>query len=521
MSENAIVVATPKQSTDLLLQQANMVLQMKRLFKRDVHYGPPYPGSKKDTLLKPGAELLARRFGIYPHYELVKEVLQINPANLSESVIIYIYRCQMIDISSGVVVGEAIGACSSLEDKYRQRNDKLKCPNCGKDVLTKTSRNPNQYWCNKYKDGCGENFDVNDPAITGQEVGKVLNPNPLNELNTVIKMAQKRSMLSAVIVATSASSYFAPGDAEVNDAYAVNDDDDGDILEADFVVVTPGSFPEDQPAGQGVVTPTQRAQQQAAPQPAEKPATPKNATTPPAQPQPAPPGAYQIGDLYNAVLKDVYNNIPQHMNASIKKLIDAGALKPDMTLEMAIAAVKNRKTEDNKPVALPPSVTAAQKAAKPVFDGVTPPAPVPDDAALRRNTLARLEGEAVTLFRVEKAKYVQGQGKAEGWKWIGLAMITESDGMEHKVEVRLFPEDIDAISRAGHAFPRIDAAVNIDVILHIENDMIRINREKLAAKDTTPIAASPFGKGKFDPESQKMFESLPGISDAAKHQLEA
>jgi len=174
-----------------------------------------------------------------------------------------------------------------------------------------------------------------------------------------------------------------------------------------------------------------------------------------------------------------------------------------------------------KPKTLPPDVEAAQKASKPVFDGVTPPAVIPDEAELRRNTLARLEGEAVTLFRVEKANYVQGQGKAEGWKWIGHAMITESDGIEHKVEVRLFPEDVDAISRAGHAFPRIDAAVNIDVILHIENDMIRINRDKLAAKDTTPIAASPFGKGKFDPEAQKLWEELPGISDAAKHQLEA
>lgn len=258
-TSTAIVVATPKQPTDLLLRQANAVLQMKRLFKKDVHYGPPYPGSKKDTLLKPGAELLARRFGIYPHYEAIKEILQINPLNLDQSVIVYIYRCQMIDIQTGVVVGEAFGACSSLEDKYRQRTAKRECPACGGGVLRskwpETLPEEQREW---YCKDCKKKFAATASEIVSQVLGTVVNPNPLNELNTVIKIAQKRAMVSSVIVATAASSYFAPGDAEVMDAYISASDDDTDMVEGEWAEVAddiPSSFPEDQPAGQGAAQP--------------------------------------------------------------------------------------------------------------------------------------------------------------------------------------------------------------------------------------------------------------------------
>jgi len=177
-----------------------------------------------------------------------------------------------------------------------------------------------------------------------------------------------------------------------------------------------------------------------------------------------------------------------------------------------------------KPKTLPPDVEAAQKAAKPVFDGVNPPAApapaiIPDEAELRRATLTRLEGEAVTLGSVEKLDYVRGKGKVEGWKWLAHAQILEADDSEPRVDVTLFPEDVAAIKAAGHNFPMTDGPVYVPVVLHIEDNRIRINRETIEKKDTTPIA-SPFGRGKYDAESQKMFDSLPGMSDAAKHKLE-
>lgn len=247
-SQSSIVVATPKQATSTLLQQANAILELKRQFKADVHYGPPYPGSKKHTLLKPGAEILSRRFGIYPHYEEMEKILQINPSNLSESVILYVYRCQMIDIATGAIVGEAIGACSSLEDKYRQRKAGRICPECDKESIRRSSYPENipaekRGW---YCKDCKAKFAADAQVIIGQAEGVTINPNPLNELNTIIKISQKRAMVSAVLVATGASAYFSPGDTEVKDLYDVAPlDDDSDMIDEVLDEGTTSSFPPD------------------------------------------------------------------------------------------------------------------------------------------------------------------------------------------------------------------------------------------------------------------------------------
>ncbi len=251
LNEIAITIAAPRQDTVTLLRQANAILELKRKFKRDVHYGPPYPGSKKDTLLKPGAELLARRFGLRPQYDALKELLQINPTNLVESVILYVYRCQMIDVATGAVVGEAIGACSSLEDKYRFRTLKRSCPDCGQQKIMR-SKYPDRktgdigWYCN----ACKHNFVSDEARIIDQpEDVTGINPNPVNELNTIIKMAQKRAFVSAVLVACGGSAYFAPGDDEVKDLYDTPTDD-GEAMEAEWEEVDnsppPDEFPTDE-----------------------------------------------------------------------------------------------------------------------------------------------------------------------------------------------------------------------------------------------------------------------------------
>lgn len=52
---------------------------------------------------------------------------------------------------------------------------------------------------------------------------------------------------------------------------------------------------------------------------------------------------YKDGDLFNAVLKSVYDNKPIHMKNSIKKLNDAGLLGPWLTLEEAVEVCRTRK----------------------------------------------------------------------------------------------------------------------------------------------------------------------------------
>lgn len=489
MNENAIAIRTEAQALEAVKTMANIVLALRNdVLKNGMDYGVIPGTGDKPTLLLPGMEKLMRALNAVPEY-IEKCVIR----DYARPLFHYEYECRLIDVDTGMNIpgGRGIGLCTSFESAFRWRKAERTCPTCGKAAIIKGKTEFGGGWlCYKNKGGCGAKFKDGDKSIEGQMLERVENPDIFDQVNAIMKRAKKRALGDAVKGAANVSEFFT---VDLEDFARFED-----VVEAEYIEIKEPTKTAQVPVVVQIPAPT------------------------------APPPTPKVEEVKHDPNEWVNGNV----NAFLAHWLDMGMTHPQIKAALKIndrwsewKGTVNEATEAvetyRKPKTLPPDVEAAQKAAKPVFDGVTPPAPVPDDAALRRNTLARLEGEAVTLFRVEKAKYVQGQGKAEGWKWIGLAMITESDGMEHKVEVRLFPEDIDAISRAGHAFPRIDAAVNIDVILHIENDMIRINREKLAAKDTTPIAASPFGKGKFDPESQKMFESLPGISDAAKHQLEA
>jgi hypothetical protein len=51
-------------------------------------------------------------------------------------------------------------------------------------------------------------FDVNDPAITEQQAGLVANPDIADQVNTVLKIAKKRALVDAVLLAVNASEFF-------------------------------------------------------------------------------------------------------------------------------------------------------------------------------------------------------------------------------------------------------------------------------------------------------------------------
>jgi hypothetical protein len=64
------------------------------------------------------------------------------------------------------------------------------------------------YVCHKKQGGCGTKYPETDPTIIGQQIGKIPNPNPADEYNTVLKMANKRSLVAAVLNVTAASDIF-------------------------------------------------------------------------------------------------------------------------------------------------------------------------------------------------------------------------------------------------------------------------------------------------------------------------
>ncbi len=123
-----------------------------QLLREGIDYGR-IPGCSKPTLLKPGAEKLIRLFGLTLQFDLISSHVE-----WQQGLFAYHYRCQLSRRGLSVAAGD--GCCNSRERKFlRQIQD-------GKQTV----------------------FDLQ---------------------NTICKMAQKRAMLAATLVATSGSEFFA------------------------------------------------------------------------------------------------------------------------------------------------------------------------------------------------------------------------------------------------------------------------------------------------------------------------
>jgi hypothetical protein len=166
------------------------------------------PGTPKPTLLKPGAEKLSRFFGLsLPLTSL--EVTEDWTGADHNGEPFFFYRYKASAMRGGQLIAEGIGSCSSWERKYRYRNSERVCPACGKGTIIKGKQEYGGGWlCFQKKGGCGAKFPVGDPAIEGQEIGQINNPDPADIVNTIDKMAQKRAIIAAVLLACNASEYF-------------------------------------------------------------------------------------------------------------------------------------------------------------------------------------------------------------------------------------------------------------------------------------------------------------------------
>lgn len=198
------------------------------VFQRGVHYGAPYKGSKNDTLLKPGATFLQQKYGLRELHERIETTIVVDKDDLSKSYIIIQDRCRIFN-SDGVELAQADAACTTFEDKYLYRGGGGKvCPTCGGSVMK--SKYPDRQtgdmgW---YCKDCKANFQSTDKSITEQDTTKSVNSNPLNLLDTIVAMAQKRASVRSTIKATGVDALFSPGDGVTVDFY--DDVFDGDDL---------------------------------------------------------------------------------------------------------------------------------------------------------------------------------------------------------------------------------------------------------------------------------------------------
>jgi len=140
-----------------------------------VHYGK-IPGTPKPTLFKPGAEVLCATFRIAPSYR----VEDLSGADFVR----YRVACVGTHQSTSVVLGEGMGECSSMEEKYKWRkstgdrefdaaSEDRKRVKHGKDWSTKQVRTE-----------------------------------PADLANTILKMACKRAQVAMTLNVTAASDIF-------------------------------------------------------------------------------------------------------------------------------------------------------------------------------------------------------------------------------------------------------------------------------------------------------------------------
>jgi hypothetical protein len=138
------------------------------------------PGTKKKTLLKPGAEKICSMFGI--------AVEPIVVAIRDGDDCTFRVTCRLT--SGGIFLGEGVGEASTLESKFAWR-----ATVCQEEWDETDPHLRRRHWQRGYQG--------NNPTVVLQ-----IRENPADKMNNMLKMAKKRSMIDAVLTATAASDAF-------------------------------------------------------------------------------------------------------------------------------------------------------------------------------------------------------------------------------------------------------------------------------------------------------------------------
>jgi hypothetical protein len=249
-------VFLPAMSMEVALARRSAIVEFtRRLMVKDQDFGE-IPGTNKPTLLKPGAEKLCNFFGLEPEFTPIVEDIDWTGAQHGGEVFCYArYRCRLL--REGRVVGVGEGSCNSWEAKYRYRwvaeeqvPEQLDCTRLAKRGVrrtvcefdfaieraetTGTYGKPAEHW-QRLRDAirAGTARAVEKFTRRGKSVAwemdvdtalyRIPNPDVADVVNTIQKMAQKRALVAATLIATSASEFFTQ-DVEDADALGRNVD---------------------------------------------------------------------------------------------------------------------------------------------------------------------------------------------------------------------------------------------------------------------------------------------------------
>lgn len=162
--------------------------QFQKIVKETLIAGHDYgiiPGTiNKPTLLKPGAEKIAKLLGLSDSYEIIdcKE-------DWDKPFFRYLIKCKLASVATGVLISEGLGECNSYESKYRWRwVFGSEIPDSIKPKLVKEKRR----------------------AKSGKEyiMYRMENEDIFSQVNTILKMAKKRALVDASLSAGRLSDVF-------------------------------------------------------------------------------------------------------------------------------------------------------------------------------------------------------------------------------------------------------------------------------------------------------------------------
>jgi len=200
----AIIAREEISVQEVVAQHDKIVQVMQAVMKPDVHYGI-IPGVKNPSLFKAGAESINVALRLAPHY--VSDKIWHDDGHLTVTVV-----CTLKHIPTGLEVATGEGLCSSRESRYAFRQGGRVCPECGKDSIIKGKTEYGGGWvCFAKKGGCGAKWaDGTEQAARFEitDTGRVPNPDLADTFNTVLKMADKRALVAAVLNGTAASDVF-------------------------------------------------------------------------------------------------------------------------------------------------------------------------------------------------------------------------------------------------------------------------------------------------------------------------
>lgn len=162
------------------------------------------PGTEKPTLLKPGAEKLTDLYRCTPKYDITNKI-----EDWDKGLFHYEFRVQIVSRDADTVLAEGYGSANSREGRYRWRTASRVCPKCGKDAIIKGKEEFGGGWlCFGKKGGCGAKWSDGAKEIEGQEIGRVENDDVYTLVNTILKMAKKRSLVDGAIALARCSDIF-------------------------------------------------------------------------------------------------------------------------------------------------------------------------------------------------------------------------------------------------------------------------------------------------------------------------